>query len=72
MRSNLSSQITLSRVPSKLYQTKDALELARLTRREKIKTTIVENATEGSTLVASRLSQLRSHRGLRPVSFVVE
>lgn len=53
MRNNLSSQITLSRVPSKLYQTKDALELARLTRREKIKTTIVENATEGSALVAS-------------------
>lgn len=53
MRTNLSSQITLSRVPSKLYQTADALELARLTRREKIKTTIVENATEGSTLVAS-------------------
>lgn len=57
MKNNLSSQIVLSRVPSKLYRTTDSLELSRLTRREKIQTTIVENADEGSALVAKLIKE---------------
>jgi len=55
MKNNLSSQIVLSRVPSKLYRPQDKLEATRLTRREKIQTTIVENADEGSSLVAQMI-----------------
>lgn len=57
MKNNLSSQIVLSRVPSKLYRTTDPLELSRLTRREKIQTTIVENADEGCTLVSKLITE---------------
>ena len=57
MKNNLSSQIVLSRVPSKLYRTTEPLELSRLTRREKIQTTIVENADEGSALVAKLIME---------------
>ncbi len=52
MKNNLSGQIVLSRVPSNLYHPINELERARLTRREKIQTTIAENADEGSELVA--------------------
>lgn len=55
MKDNLSSQIVLSRIPSKLYRPTSAVEAVRLTRQEKIKTTIVENATEGSELVANMI-----------------
>lgn len=57
MKNNLSSQIVLSRVPSKLYRTTDPLELSRLTRREKIQTTIVENADEGCILVSKLITE---------------
>ena len=50
MKNNLSSQIVLSRVPSKLYRTTDSLELSRLTRREKIQTTIVEVEQNGKVI----------------------
>lgn len=55
MKDNLSSQIVLSRIPSKLYRPASAVEAVRLTRQEKIKTTIVENAAKGSELVANMI-----------------
>lgn len=52
MKNNLSSQISLSRVSQKLYQTEDVLELSRISRMEKIPTSIYETAKQGAAEVA--------------------
>lgn len=57
MKNNLSSQISLSRVSSKLYQTDDVLELSRISRMEKVPTRIYENAREGALQLAATIAQ---------------
>lgn len=60
MKTNLSSQITLTRIPTKYYRPENAYEKSVLTRFEKIPTTIYESADEGSFAIASEIaSQIR-------------
>lgn len=62
MRKDLSSQITLDRIPEKFYKPGDAFELAALTRFEKVPVEIYETATEGSNKVALEIAQqIRKH-----------
>ncbi len=56
MKTNLSSQITLTRTPSRLYRPENAYEESVLTRFEKIPTFIYESADEGSSLIASEIA----------------
>jgi len=58
MRTNLSSQITLTRVPKRYYQPEDVFELSRVTRFEKINTEIFENDLIGSLKVAQEIATL--------------
>ena len=57
MKNNLSSQISLSRVSPRLYQTDDVLELSRISRMEKVPTTIYENARQGAIQLAQLIAQ---------------
>lgn len=57
MRTNLSSQISLSRVATKLYRPDDVFELSRVTRMEQVKTTIYETAKEGAQAVARQIAE---------------
>lgn len=56
MQTDLSSQITLERIPGKYFRPKDAFELAALTRFEKINTKIFESAKEGSVAIAREIA----------------
>ncbi len=56
MKTDLSSQITLERIPGKYYRPKDAFELTALTRFEKINTRIYESAKEGSVIIAREIA----------------
>ncbi len=55
MRTNLSSKIKLDSIPSRYYAPADEIELAALTREEKIDTRIYENLTEGSDGIAEHV-----------------
>ena len=57
MKNNLSCQISLSRVSPRLYQTDDVLELSRISRMEKVPTTIYENARQGASHLAQQIAQ---------------
>ena len=48
MKTNLSSQITLARIPLRYYRPENAFEHSVLTRLKKIPTNIYESAEEGS------------------------
>ena len=52
MKTNLSSQIKLDRIPKRYYAPDGELELAALTRDEKVYTKIFEGSEEGSVYVA--------------------
>lgn len=52
MKTNLSSQIKLDRIPRRYYDPQDEIELAALTREEKIYTRIFETANAGSEYLA--------------------
>jgi glucosamine-6-phosphate deaminase len=52
MRKDLSSQITIDRIPEKVYKPRDAFELASITRFEKVPVEIFKTASEGSKKVA--------------------
>ena len=52
MKTNLSSQITLTRIPLRYYRPENAFEHSVLTRLEKIPTNIYESAEEGSFAIA--------------------
>lgn len=52
MKTNLSSQITLTRIPLRYYRPENAYEQSVLTRMEKIPTNIYESAEEGSFVIA--------------------
>lgn len=55
MRTNLSSKIKLDSIPSRYYAPADEIELAALTREEKIDTRIYENLIEGSEGIAEHV-----------------
>ncbi|MCD7932023.1 MAG: glucosamine-6-phosphate deaminase [Tannerellaceae bacterium] len=56
MKTNLSSQITLTRIPSRYFRPENAYEHSVLTRYEKIPTTIFESADEGSVAIANEIA----------------
>jgi len=58
MRNNLSSQITLTRVPRKYYQPDDVFELSRVTQMEKIPTEIFETEKKGAKKIAEEIAAL--------------
>lgn len=58
MRTNLSSQISLTHIAKKLYQTDDVFELSRLTRLELIHTNIHATAQEGAKAVAKQIAEV--------------
>ncbi|MCI9606586.1 MAG: glucosamine-6-phosphate deaminase [Muribaculaceae bacterium] len=57
MKTNLSSQIKLDRIPRRYYDPQGEIELAALTREEKIYTRIFETATAGSDYVAENIAR---------------
>ena len=56
MKTNLSSQITLTRIPTRYYRPENAFEHSVLTRLEKVPTTIYESMEEGSFAVAKAIA----------------
>lgn len=56
MKTNLSSQITLTRIPTRYYRPESAFEHSVLTRLEKVPTTIYESMEEGSFAVAKEIA----------------
>ena len=56
MKTNLSSQITLTRIPSRYYRPENAFEHSVLTRLEKVPTTIYESAEEGASIIAREIA----------------
>ena len=56
MRANLSSKITLTKIPKRYYYPENAYEQSILTRHEKIPTDIYDSAVEGSMAVAQELA----------------
>ena len=55
---DLSSKITLERIPTRYYRTSDPVEAIRQTRYEKLRTEIYETDTEGSAVVAREIATL--------------
>ncbi|MFZ4582855.1 MAG: glucosamine-6-phosphate deaminase [Paludibacter sp.] len=64
MKTNLSSQITLTRIPKKYYQPEDVFELSRVTRFEKIPTEVFDNENIGSIHVAHEIALLIKEKEL--------
>ncbi len=62
MKTNLSSQIKLDRIPKRYYDPDGELELAALTREEKVHTKIFEGSEEGSIHVAHEIAELIQKR----------
>ncbi len=58
MKTNLSSQITLTRIPTRYYRPENAFEHSVLTRLEKIPTNIYESMDDGSLAVAREIATL--------------
>jgi glucosamine-6-phosphate deaminase len=56
MKANLSSKITLNRIPKRYYYPENAYEQSILTRYEKIPTSIYDSAAEGSIAIAKELA----------------
>ena len=57
MKTNLSSQISLSRVSRRLYCPDDVFEQSRVTRQEQLPTTIFESARAGAITVANHIAE---------------
>ncbi len=57
MRTDLSSQIKLDRIPRRYYNPDTEIELAALRREEKIDTRIYETATDGADFLASEIAR---------------
>ncbi len=65
MKADLSSQITLTRIPQRYYRPENAFEHSILTRLEKIPTTIYESADEGSFVIANEIAtQIRKKQAI--------
>ena len=56
MKTDLSSQITLTRIPQRYYRPENAFEHSVLTRLEKIPANIYESADEGSFAIAKEIA----------------
>ena len=56
MKTNLRTQITLTRIPTRYYRPENAFEHSVLTRLEKVPTTIFESMEEGSFAVAKEIA----------------
>lgn len=56
MKTNLSSQITLTRIPERFYRPDNAYEHSVLTRFEKIPTNIYESADKGALAIATEIA----------------
>lgn len=56
MKTNLSSQITLTRIPARYYRPENAYEHSVLTRFENVPTNIYESLEEGSLVVANEIA----------------
>lgn len=56
MKNNLSSQITLNRIPQKYYRPENAFEQSALTRFENLPVDIYETSTEGSVVIAKEIA----------------
>ena len=57
MNLNLSSQIVLNKVPTKLFRPRNAVERSELTRQEKIDTEIFPTMEEGAKSIADVIEQ---------------
>lgn len=55
MKTDLSSQIKLDRVPKRYYHPENEIELAAVTREEKLNTLIFETANDGGEFIASEI-----------------
>ena len=65
MKTNLSSQITLTRIPLRYYRPENAFVHSVLTRLEKIPTNIYESAEEGSFAIAKEIAtQIRKKQDI--------
>ena len=65
MKTDLSSQITLTRIPQRYYRPENAFEHSVLTRLEKIPTNIYESAEEGSFAIAKEIAtQIRKKQDI--------
>ena len=65
MKTNLSSQITLTRIPLKYYRPENAFEHSVLTRLEKIPTNIYESMEEGAQAIAREIAtQIRKKQAI--------
>ena len=71
MKTNLSSQITLTRIPLRYYRPENAFEHSVLTRLEKIPTEIYESAEGGSFAIAKELATKIRLKQLAGETFVV-
>lgn len=58
MKTNLSSQIKLDQIPKRYYAPAGEIELAELTREEKVYTKIFETAVDGSEYIANKISDI--------------
>ncbi|RHJ92517.1 glucosamine-6-phosphate deaminase [Parabacteroides bouchesdurhonensis] len=71
MKTNLSSKITLTRIPQKYYRPENDFENSVLTRMEKIPTNIYESADEGALSIANEIAnQIRKKQEIGK-SFVI-
>ena len=57
MKTDLSSQITLERIPAKYYLPSNAFEQTALTRFEKVDTQIYESAQKASIYIAGKIAE---------------
>ena len=65
MKANLSSKITLTKIPKRYYQPENAYEQSILTRYEKIPTYIYDSVDKGSLAIAKRLAvRIRDRQNL--------
>ena len=57
MKTNLSSQIKLDQIPRRYYDPQGEIELAALTREEKVYTKIFETESDGSNFIAESIAR---------------
>jgi glucosamine-6-phosphate deaminase len=71
MKNDLSSQITLTRIPQRYYRPENAFEHSVLTRLEKVPTKIYETSDRGAIAVAERIAQSIRERQQKGLPFVL-
>ncbi len=57
MKTNLSSQIKLDRIPRRYYNPDNEIELTALRRQEKIDTRVYETSSEGAEFIADKIAK---------------